>query len=147
MGKAHATVPTSPDRLRHFKKYNECKQKPLYLQQPSFPRRRESIGNPKKQIFKNSCRNSKVDSRLRGNDGKQISRRDSPQTTTTQPVAWASPTNYTNTKRSSENSLSDDLSSPFPPKPPIQHLYLLSSVVYPTCHFDLYSDFHHKPHG
>ena len=34
----------------------------------SFPRRRESIGNPKKQMFENSCRDSKVDSRLRGND-------------------------------------------------------------------------------
>ena len=35
MGKAHATAPTSPDRLRHFKKYNECKQKPLYLHSPT----------------------------------------------------------------------------------------------------------------
>ena len=38
---------------------------------PSFPRRRESIGNPKKLIFENSCRDLKVDSRLRGNDGSR----------------------------------------------------------------------------
>ena len=35
----------------------------------SFPRRRESIVNSKKLMFENSCRDSKVDSRLRGNDG------------------------------------------------------------------------------
>ncbi|WP_185952200.1 hypothetical protein ACM720_01800 [Neisseria sp. LNP16475] len=36
---------------------------------PSFPRRLESIVNSKKLMFENSCRDSKVDSRLRGNDG------------------------------------------------------------------------------
>ena|GEM_PF-6513302 len=37
--------------------------------QPSFPRRRESIENFKKRVFRNSYQNSKMDSRLRGNDG------------------------------------------------------------------------------
>ena len=37
--------------------------------QPSFPRRRESIENFKKRVLRNSYQNSKVDSRLRGNDG------------------------------------------------------------------------------
>ena len=37
----------------------------------SFPRKREPIVNSKKQMFKNSCRDLKVDSRLRGNDGSR----------------------------------------------------------------------------
>ena len=36
---------------------------------PSFPRRRESIKNFKKRVFRNSSQNSKVDFRLCGNDG------------------------------------------------------------------------------
>ena len=36
--------------------------------QPSFPRRRESIENFKKRVFRNSYQNSKVDSRLRARE-------------------------------------------------------------------------------
>ena len=114
-----------------FQKYNECKQKPLYLHSPtkattrsvgfahethkyqkvvwntnlvfqttspqpyslrqistqtlpiqpiisSSIRHSRAGGNPSETLrnrySKNSCRNSRVDSRLHGNDGKQISR-------------------------------------------------------------------------